>query len=107
MHVEGYFEETKIARIAVGDPVEVRLMGESKSLPGHVESIARGIEDRDRSTGARLLSNVSPTFNWVRLAQRIPVRVALDVNADDARLISGRTVTVTVLHGTSDARDAR
>jgi multidrug resistance efflux pump len=78
IHVMGYFEETKIPRVHVGDRVQVRLMGERAALTGHVDSIAAGIEDRDRQQSSNLLANVNPTFNWVRLAQRIPVRVQLD-----------------------------
>jgi multidrug resistance efflux pump len=96
-HVEGYFEETKLHGIQIGNPVEVRIMGEKTALRGHVQSIAAGIEDRDRSSGANLLPNVNPTFNWVRLAQRIPVRIALDQMPEDVRLVSGRTATVSVL----------
>jgi RND family efflux transporter MFP subunit len=97
LHVDGYFEETKLPRIHVGNRVSVRLMGESQLLYGHVESIAGGIEDRERSPSANLLSNVNPTFNWVRLAQRVPVRVKLDNPPPDVRLIAGRTATVSVL----------
>jgi multidrug resistance efflux pump len=97
LHVDGYFEETKLPRIHVGDRVSVLLMGESQLLYGHVESIAGGIEDRERGPSANLLSNVNPTFNWVRLAQRVPVRVMLDKPAADIRLIAGRTATVSVL----------
>jgi multidrug resistance efflux pump len=78
LRVEGYFEETKLRRIHPGDPATIRLLGEDAPLNGHVESIAAGIEDRERTEGASLLPNVNPTFSWVRLAQRIPVRVALD-----------------------------
>lgn len=98
-HVEGYFEETKLAGIHIGDPVEMRIMGESRVLRGHVQSIAAGIEDRERSSGASLLPNVNPTFNWVRLAQRVPVRIALDEPPADMRLVAGRTVTVSVREG--------
>ena len=97
LHVDGYFEETKLPRIHVGDRVSVLLMGESQLLYGHVESIAGGIEDRERGPSSNLLSNVNPTFNWVRLAQRVPVRVALDKPQTDIRLIAGRTATVSVL----------
>jgi multidrug resistance efflux pump len=97
IHVDGYFEETKLPRIHVGDRVSVLLMGESQLLYGHVESIAGGIEDRERGPSSNLLSNVNPTFNWVRLAQRVPVRVALDKPQTDIRLIAGRTATVSVL----------
>jgi len=97
LHVLGYFEETKIPRIAVGDPVRVRLIGESRVLEGHVDSIAAGIDDRERTASSNLLANVNPTFNWVRLAQRIPVRVQLDHVPADTRLIMGRTATVEVV----------
>jgi RND family efflux transporter MFP subunit len=96
-YVEGYFEETKLPRIHLGDRVRVALMGAKADLSGHVESFAEGIADRDRSTGANLLPNVNPTFNWVRLAQRIPVRVALDAVPADMRLVAGQTATVQVL----------
>jgi multidrug resistance efflux pump len=97
LHVQGYFEETKLPRIHVGDPVNVRLMGSDHMLRGKVESIAAGIEDRDRSAGATLLANVNPTFNWVRLAQRVPVRIALDRTAERNDLVAGATATVEVL----------
>lgn len=98
-HVDGYFEETKLGRVQVNQPVEIQIMGEARKLRGHVQSIAAGIEDRDRSNGATLLPNVNPTFNWVRLAQRIPVRVTLDEVPADFRMIAGRTATVAVLAG--------
>lgn len=104
LHVEGYFEETKLARIHPGDPVYVRLMGSNHKLRGTVESVAAGIEDRDRSAGATLLANVNPTFNWVRLAQRVPVRIALD-RAERNELVAGATATVEVL-GSSLRRDS-
>ncbi|GAA0527522.1 RND family efflux transporter MFP subunit [Rhizomicrobium palustre] len=97
IHVDGYFEETKISRIHVGDPVRVRLMGESGEIKGHVVSIAGGIEDRDRVTGGNLLADVNPTFSWIRLAQRIPVRVALENPPRDMALVLGRTAAVDVL----------
>ncbi len=98
-HVDGYFEETKMNRVRVNQPVEIQIMGESHKLRGHVQSIAAGIEDRDRSNGATLLPNVNPTFNWVRLAQRIPVRITLDEVPADFRMIAGRTATVAVVAG--------
>lgn len=95
-YVEGYFEETKLPRIHVGDRVRVTPMGGTR-LEGTVESIAAGIADRDRSTGSNLLPSVNPTFNWVRLAQRIPVRVRLDPLQAGTRLVAGETVTVQVV----------
>jgi RND family efflux transporter MFP subunit len=97
LHVEGYFEETKLPRIRVGAAARIRLMGDSRQLTGHVESIAAGIEDRDRTAGASLLANVTPTFNWVRLAQRVPVRIALDNASRETELVAGRSATVEVI----------
>jgi len=101
LHVEGYFEETKLPRIHVGDSVDVRLMGDREKLAGRVESIAGGIEDRDRTDGANLLANVNPTFNWVRLAQRVPVRILLDPVQERAALLVGRSATVEVVEAKS------
>ncbi|WP_029354914.1 HlyD family secretion protein [Bosea sp. 117] len=96
LRIEGYFEETKLARIRVGAPVAIQLMGQSARLAGHVESIAAGIEDRERTVGNGLLANINPTFSWVRLAQRVPVRIVLDQIPDDVRLVAGLTATVSV-----------
>jgi RND family efflux transporter MFP subunit len=98
LRVEGYFEETKLPRIRVGAPTRIRLMGDSRQLTGRVESIAAGIEDRDRAQGTSLLANVNPTFSWVRLAQRVPVRIALDDASLQAALVVGRTATVEVVN---------
>jgi multidrug resistance efflux pump len=104
LRIEGYFEETKLPRIHKGDRVEVRLMGEPRMLTGHVESIAAGIADRERSDSPDLLANINPTFNWVRLAQRIPVRVKPDTVPAGVDLVLGRTATVTVVPAESAAR---
>ena len=97
LHVDGYFEETKLSRIHIGDAVRIQLMGDSTRLTGRVESIAAGIEDRDRTAGSNLLANVTPTFSWVRLAQRVPVRIALDPLPAGTVLVAGRTATVEIL----------
>ncbi|OXH91045.1 efflux transporter periplasmic adaptor subunit, partial [Burkholderia multivorans] len=70
--VDGYFEETKLRGIHIGQPVDIFVMGEPHSLRGHVQSIVAAIEDRDRTQGSNLLPNVNPAFSWVRLAQRVP-----------------------------------
>ena len=75
--VDAHFEETKIPQIKTGSEAEIRLMDGSPALNGRVDSIARGITDRDNSDGPPLLSNVNPNFTRVRLAQRIPVRIQL------------------------------
>ena len=95
-YVEGYFEETKLPGIQIGDPVIVKLMSESETITGRVDSISRGIADRERTTSSNLLQNINPAFNWVRLVQRIPVRVTLERIPDTVRLIAGQTVTVEV-----------
>jgi multidrug resistance efflux pump len=94
--VDGYFEETKLRDIAIGQGVTIQLMGEDHLLHGHVQSIVSAIEDRDRMQSSNLLPNVNPAFSWVRLAQRIPVRVKLDEVPADFRLIAGRTATVSI-----------
>ncbi|MBN8907119.1 MAG: HlyD family secretion protein, partial [Rhodospirillales bacterium] len=96
-HATGYFEETKLPRIRIGDRARVRMLGEGGLIEGHVESIASDIANREVSAGERLLPDVNPTFAWVRLAQRIPVRVAIDRVPPGTVLVSGRTATVEVL----------
>ncbi len=95
-YVEGYFEETKLPRIAAGDAVTIIPMGGTTKLPGHVDSIASGIAERDRLTSSNLLTSINPTFNWVRLAQRIPVRITFDKLPQGTTLVAGQTVTVDV-----------
>jgi len=97
LYVVGYFEETKLKAIHAGDPVHVKLMGDNAVIDGHVDSIASGIGERDTTTNGDLLANPNPTFSWVRLAQRIPVRVTLDRIPANVQLVAGRTATVEVL----------
>ena len=99
IRVEGYFEETRLPRIHVGQRATIHLMGEGKALTGHVTSIATAIEDHDRAGSPNLLPAINPSFSWVRLAQRVPVRVALDRPPADVALIAGRTATVTLDDG--------
>lgn len=96
-YVQAYFEETKLPKITVGDEVEIWLMSYQHPLKGHVQSISRGITDRNASPDTQLLANVEPTFNWVRLAQRIPVRIQLDEMPADVLLSAGMTASVKVL----------
>jgi multidrug resistance efflux pump len=97
--VDGYFEETKLARVCVGDRAEVRLMGYSTPITGHVTTITRGVSVSNAATGVQGLPNVDPVYTWVRLAQRIPVRIAIDEVPPGIPLVSGATVTVTVRDG--------
>ncbi|ATR84414.1 efflux transporter periplasmic adaptor subunit [Pseudomonas sp. HLS-6] len=95
-YVQAYFEETKLPRIKVGAPVKVWLMSAGEPMQGHVESITRGITDRNATPDSQLLAEVEPTFNWVRLAQRIPVRIKLDQAPKDVILSAGMTASVQV-----------
>ncbi|MFV3406904.1 MULTISPECIES: efflux RND transporter periplasmic adaptor subunit [Pseudomonas] len=95
-YIQAYFEETKLPRIRVGDSVKVWLMGAGESLPGQVESISRGITDRNSTPDGQLLPEVEPTFNWVRLAQRIPVRIRLEQIPEGTSLSAGMTASVQV-----------
>ncbi len=94
--VDGFFEETRLGRIRVGAPARVYLMAGGPPLAGRVASIARAIGDSDNPTGPELLQDVTPTFQWVRLAQRIPVRIELDVLPDSLPLAAGMTATIII-----------
>lgn len=95
--IYGYFEETKLSRIDVGDAVDIQLMS-GIDATGHVVSIARAIATSQSPAGGSLLAQVEPSFSWVRLAQRIPVRISIDAASlpDDAHLVAGMTATVIV-----------
>jgi len=96
-YVDGYFEETKLRHIAPGDPATVSLLQGGPVLTGHVAGLAAGIADAERiSTSATLLADVTPTFTWVRLAARVPVRITLDKVPDNVRLVAGMTSTVSI-----------
>jgi multidrug resistance efflux pump len=94
--VEGYFEETQIEGIHLGDPVEMSLMGHSGLLKGHVESISRGIEVANAQSGDAGLASVNPVYTWIRLAQRVPVRISIDEVPPSVTLVVGLTATVRV-----------
>src|SRR5215469_16764568 len=92
--VTAYFEETKILAMHPGEEAKIYLLDGSSALRGHVQSIARGITDRDNTGGPELLVNPNPTFEWVRLAQRIPVRIHIDEVPEGVLISSGMTCTV-------------
>ena len=94
--VAGYFEETKLSGIHVGDQAMASLIGYRDPIRGHVESIARGINTPNTDPGSLGLASVNPVFTWVRLAQRIPVRIHIDQVPDTVHLAAGMTATVTV-----------
>ncbi|MCF9035437.1 HlyD family secretion protein [Acinetobacter nectaris] len=98
LYVVGYFEETKLNRIHIGDKATIELMGDDHKIKGHVQGIASGIDDRERTASSSLLANVNPTFTWVRLAQRVPVKIVLDEDpVNEMAFMAGRTATVRVL----------
>ncbi|MDQ8727580.1 HlyD family secretion protein [Bradyrhizobium sp. LHD-71] len=94
--VDGYFEETKLAQVCIGDRAEVQLLGYSIPLVGHVTTITRGISVSNAAPGPQGLPNVDPIYTWVRLAQRVPVRIAIDRVPSGVPLVSGMTGTVTL-----------
>ncbi|MGH8443660.1 MAG: efflux RND transporter periplasmic adaptor subunit [Solimonas sp.] len=93
--VVGYFEETKLPKLREGYPVRIRLL-DGGTLRGSIESVPRGINDHNDAVGRSMLADINPTFNWVRLAQRVPVRVQIEQIPDGVRLVAGQTCTVIV-----------
>jgi RND family efflux transporter MFP subunit len=94
--VDGYFEETGVGSIREGDPAEIKLMGYSQIVRGHVDSIARAIDVPNAQPDRAGLASVNPIFTWVRLAQRVPVRIHIDQVPDGVRLVSVMTATVQI-----------
>jgi multidrug resistance efflux pump len=94
--VDGYFEETNLDQIQPGDPATIKLMGYRRTLTGHVSGIARGIVVANAQPGGGGLANVNPIFTWVRLAQRVPVRIHIDHVPEGVRLVVGETATVQI-----------
>lgn len=106
-YVTGYFEETKIPGIKIGDKVEIWLMAGTLKLDGHVESIDSGISNSNTTPGNQMLPSVEATFAWVRLAQRIPVNIKIDHVPDGVNLSSGMSATLKVVVPAGDQRDQR
>jgi multidrug resistance efflux pump len=100
LYVDGYFEETKLHGIAPGDAATITLLQGGPALHGHVTGLAAGIADAERIAAPTLLADVTPSFTWVRLAARVPVRIALDRVPDGVRLVAGMTCTVSITPGT-------
>jgi RND family efflux transporter MFP subunit len=94
--IDGYFEETKMPRVCVGERVEAQLMGYSSPIIGHVATVTRGISVSNATPSTQGLPNVDPVYTWVRLAQRVPVRIAIDEVPPGVPLVSGMTATVTI-----------
>lgn len=102
--IDGYFEETKMARICVGARAEAKLMGYSEPIVGRVETITRGISVSNAAPGTQGLPSVDPIYTWVRLAQRVPVRIAIDHVPEGVPLVSGMTATVTIMQPAEPGR---
>ena len=94
--VDGYFEETVLRSVRVGDSARVSLTGLGIILGGHVVGVARGISVPNAQADPAGLATVNPIFTWIRLAQRIPVRVALDNVPPEVTLAVGLTATVEI-----------
>jgi multidrug resistance efflux pump len=94
--VDGYFEETYLGSIQTGDVASIKLMGYREVVRGHVGSIARGINVANAQPNGEGLAQVNPIFTWVRLAQRIPVRVDFDHVPEGVVLVAGMTATVQI-----------
>ena len=104
--VHGYFRESHIAGIGAGDRAIVTLMSyPDRPLEGRVDSLGWGIYQSDGGTGANLLPDIKPTFQWIRLAQRVPVRVHLNDVPEDIQLRVGTTASVLVMKGSRDRAD--
>ena len=96
--VDGYFEETKLAGLCVGDRAEAKLMGYPAPIIGHIATVTRGVSVSNATAAIQGLPNVDPVYTWVRLAQRVPVRIAIDNVPPGVPLVSGLTATVTIVH---------
>lgn len=95
-YVIGYFEETKLRHIRPGDTAQIVLYSSKQTLQGHVSSIGRAIVDQSIESGNSLVANIKPNIPWVRLAQRVPVRIEFDALPADTTLVSGTTCTVSI-----------
>jgi len=97
--IDGYFEETKLARLCVGDQAEAKLMGYPTPITGHIATVTLGVSVSNAAASTQGLPNVDPVYTWVRLAQRVPVRIAIDKVPPGVPLVSGLTATVTIQDG--------
>ena len=94
--IDGYFEETKMAHVCVGDRAEAQLMGYRDPIVGRVQSVTRGISVSNAAPSTQGLPSVDPVYTWVRLAQRVPVRIRITDVPAGVPLVSGMTATVTI-----------
>lgn len=102
--IDGYFEETKMAHVCIGDRAEAALMGYRDPIVGRIETVTRGISVSNATPSTQGLPNVDPVYTWVRLAQRVPVRIKITDVPAGIPLVSGMTATVTIRG--SEARES-
>ena len=104
--IYGFFKESYLRDIKPGDRAIVTLMTyPDKPIQGWVEGKGWGVWQKDGSTAQELLPVVSPTFEWIRLAQRVPVRIEFDELPEGVELVVGTTGSVLVLKGTAGSED--
>lgn len=94
--IDGYFEETKISHVRVGADAEIRLMGDDRPVRGRVDSITRGISTLNATPSTQGLPSVNPVYTWVRLAQRVPVRIRIEHLPEGLSLVAGTTATIDI-----------
>jgi RND family efflux transporter MFP subunit len=104
--IDGYFEETKMAHVCIGDRAEAALMGYRDPIVGRVETVTRGISVSNAAPSTQGLPSVDPVYTWVRLAQRVPVRIRITDVPPGVPLVSGMTATVTIRHDEARASTA-
>jgi RND family efflux transporter MFP subunit len=104
--IDGYFEETKMAHICIGDRAEAKLMGYRDPIIGRVETVTRGISVSNATPSTQGLPNVDPVYTWVRLAQRVPVRIRITHVPAGVPLVSGMTVTATIRGADAETRES-
>ena len=104
--IDGYFEETKMAHVCIGDRAEAALMGYRDPILGRVETVTRGISVSNAAPSTQGLPSVDPVYTWVRLAQRVPVRIRITNVPPGVPLVSGMTTTVTIRRDEAPASTA-
>ncbi|MDL2400277.1 biotin/lipoyl-binding protein [Rhizobium mayense] len=105
--IDGYFEETKLSRLCIGDRAEAHLLGYSAPIIGHIATVTRGVSVSNATAATQGLPNVDPVYTWVRLAQRVPVRIAIDKVPPGVPLVSGLTATITIRNGSAAEGETR
>jgi multidrug resistance efflux pump len=103
--IDGYFEETKLAHVCVGDRAEAQLMGYAQPILGRVDTVTRGISVADAAPSTQGLPSVDPIYTWVRLAQRVPVRIVITDVPPGVPLVSGLTATITIRDAEAQGQD--